>query len=123
MAPRRTSASAPTAEPEPNSLPTFNGSQLDLNKWLRDLSNSQHLFEADLAYFLVTGCSVTSSGKTAVVSAEHSALLNNVPLRARRHSADSCGQLQTLWGVCMERVWGRPLGYVTLWDPKEHFSE
>ena len=21
------------------------------------------------------------------------------------------------------RVWGRPLGYVTLWDPKEHFSE
>ena len=47
----------------------------------------------------------------------------NVPLRACRHSADSCGQLQTLWGVCMERVWGRPLGYVTLWDPKEHFSE
>ena len=38
-------------------------------------------------------------------------------------AADSCGQLQTLWGVCMERVWGRPLGYVTLWDPKEHFSE
>ena len=46
-----------------------------------------------------------------------------VPLRARRHSADSCGHLQTLWGVCTRRVWGRPLGYVTLWDPKEHFSE
>ena len=86
MAPRRASASAAPADPEPNTLPTFNGSQLDLLKWLRDLSNSQHLFEADLAYFIVTGCSVTSSGKTAVVSPEHSVLLNNDIIRQQEFS-------------------------------------
>ena len=86
MAPRRASATATNAEPEPNSLPSFNGSQLDLLKWLRDLSNCQHLFEADLAYFLVTGCSVTSAGKTAVVSPEHSALLNNDIIRQQEFS-------------------------------------
>ena len=86
MAPRRASAPATPADPEPNTLPTFNGSQLDLLKWLRDLSNSQHLFEADLAYFIVTGCSVTSSGKTAVVSPEQSILLNNDIVRQQEYS-------------------------------------
>ena len=86
MAPRRDSAPAANADPEPNALPTFNGSQLELLKWLRNLSNCQHLFEADLAYFLVTGCSVTSSGKTAVVSPEHSVLLNNDIIRQQEFS-------------------------------------
>ena len=38
----------------------------------------------------------------------------------------TCRQLQTLADTltfCTERVWGRPPGYVTLWDPKKHFSE
>ena len=69
MAPRRSSsvsaAAAPAADAELNQLPSFNGSQMELNKWLRDLANSQHLFESDVAYFLITGCSVTSAGKTA----------------------------------------------------------
>ena len=81
MAPRRnTSASAP-ADTELTALPSFNGSQMELNRWLRDLANSQHLFESDVAYFIITGCSVTSAGKTAVVSPEQSALLNNDIIR------------------------------------------
>ena len=30
---------------------------------------------------------------------------------------------QDFLALCTERVWGRPPGYVTLWDPKKHFSE
>ena len=87
MAPRRTtSASAESAGNEITELPSFNGSQMELNKWMRDLSNNQHLFESDIAYFLITGCSVTSSGKTAVISAEHSALLNNDIIRQQNYS-------------------------------------
>ena len=82
MAPRRgTSAPADSADSEVSNLPTFNGSQMELARWMRDLSNSQHLFESDIAYFIITGCSVTSAGKTAVVSAEQSALLNNDIIR------------------------------------------
>ena len=42
---------------------------------MRELSNSAHLFDADIAYLLHTGCGLTSSA-TAVISAEHSFLLN-----------------------------------------------
>ena len=50
------------------------------------------------------------------------------PPMSRSAHADNCRHLVTLadtFGVllCGERVWGRPPGYVTLWDPKEHFSE
>ena len=87
MAPRRSvSASAAEADTEPKLLPSFNGSQMELNRWLRDLANSQHLFESDVAYFLITGCSVTSAGKTAVVSPEQSALLNNEIIRQQEYS-------------------------------------
>ena len=87
MAPRRgTNVSASAADTEPNALPCFNGSQMELNRWLRDLANSQHLFESDIAYFLVTGCSVTSAGKTAVASAEQSILLTNDIIRQQEYS-------------------------------------
>ena len=41
---------------------------------MRELANCAHLFEADIAYLLHTGCGITSA-HTAVVSTEHSALL------------------------------------------------
>ena len=59
---------------------------MELNRWLRDLANSQNLFESDVAHFLLTGCSVTSAGKTVVVSAEQSALLNNDIIRQQEYS-------------------------------------
>ena len=65
----------PAAAEIPDSLPTTNGTLLDRASWLRNLSNCAHMFEADLAYLLHTGCGLTSSF-TAVISPEHSALLN-----------------------------------------------
>ena len=59
------------------SLPVFDGSQLSMAQWLRDLESAQHLFDSDVTYFLVTASAVTMQCKTAVLSPEHSLLLNN----------------------------------------------
>ena len=34
------------------SLPVFDGSQLAMAQWLRDLESAQHLFDSDVTYFL-----------------------------------------------------------------------
>ena len=76
MAPRR-DASRPQQQAAADtsiSLPVTNGTQLERSSWLRDLANHAHLLEADVAYLLHTGCGITSSF-TAVISPEHSALL------------------------------------------------
>ena len=76
MAPRRDSQqSQQQAAADTQNLPTTNGTVLERSSWLRELSNSAHLFEADIAYLLHTGCGLTSAF-TAVVSTEHSFLLN-----------------------------------------------
>ena len=75
MAPRRESqAQQQQAAADPTTLPTTNGTVLHRASWLRELSNNSHLFDSDIAYLLHTGCSITSSF-TAVISPEHSALL------------------------------------------------
>ena len=78
MAPRRDAQhnqqQSSAAEPI-SSLPTTNGTLIDRASWMRELSNSAHLFDADIAYLLHTGCGLTSSA-TAVISTEHSFLLN-----------------------------------------------
>ena len=62
-------------EPE-NKLPLWDGTHLTGLPWLRELEACEHLFDADIAYYLRTGAVVTSAAKTAVCSMEHSALLN-----------------------------------------------
>ena len=76
MAPRRDAQqSQQQAAADTQTLPSTNGTVLERASWLRELANCAHLFEADVAYLLHTGCGLTSSF-TAVVSAEHSFLLN-----------------------------------------------
>ena len=67
-------------------LPSFDGSQLAIAQWLRDLEGYQHLFDADVAYFLVTGAAVTSQGKAAILSPEHSKLLEEGNVQAANYS-------------------------------------
>ena len=78
MAPKRDAVQRQqhaAAEP-PSSLPTTtNGTLLDRSSWLQELANCAHLFESDVAYLLHTGCGLTSV-HTAVITPEHSALLN-----------------------------------------------
>ena len=75
MAPRRESqAQQQQAAADSTQLPTTNGTVLHRASWLRELSNNSHLFDSDIAYLLHTGCGITSSF-TAVISPEHSALL------------------------------------------------
>ena len=65
------------AEPDRTALPLWDGTQLSGLPWLRELEANEHLLDADVSYFLRTGAVVTSAAKTAVSSAEHSALLKN----------------------------------------------
>ena len=58
-------------------LPTFDGSQIALAHWLRELVRYEHLLPAELAYWLVTGAANTAAGKTAVLSVHHAHLLHN----------------------------------------------
>ena len=85
MAPRRQAQAEQhsAAEPSPT-LPTTNGTVLDRASWLRELSNNAHLFDADVAYMLHTGCGLTSSF-TAVVSHEHSVLLTHGYVQAQNY--------------------------------------
>ena len=73
--------------PEPDtaqSLPCWNGTQIDAPNWLRDLESNEHLLDADVAFYLQTGCVVTNAGKTAVISPEQSALLQQDIIRKKR---------------------------------------
>ena len=58
-------------------LPTFDGSQIALANWLRELQRFEHLLPSELAYWLVTGSANTAAGKTAVLSVHHAYLLYN----------------------------------------------
>ena len=64
-----------TASSDTDKMPTTDGSSLALAQWLRDLEAAQHLFDSDVAYFLVTASAIASNCKTAVLSREHSKLL------------------------------------------------
>ena len=65
-----------TSESETDqSLPLWNGTQIDAPDWLRELEAGEHLLDADVAFFLQTGCVVVGNGKTAVASYHQSALL------------------------------------------------
>ena len=75
MARRSTQPAAESDQTESDNLPVFDGSQLAMAQWLRDLEAAQHLFDSDVTYFLVTATAVTSQCKTAVLSPEHSLLL------------------------------------------------
>ena len=70
------SAAACTDNVPATELPLTDGSQLHMSQWLRDLDNAQHLFDADVAYFLVTASALANNCKTAVVSPHHSRLLD-----------------------------------------------
>ena len=70
--------------PEPETaqnLPCWDGTQITAPNWLRDLESNEHLFDADVAFYLQTGCVVTNAGKTAVISPEQSALLQQDIIR------------------------------------------
>ena len=58
-------------------LPLWDGTHLTGLPWLRELEANEHLFDSDVAYFLRTAAVVSSAAKTAVSSAEHSALLKH----------------------------------------------
>ena len=58
-----------------DSLPTFDGTQLDLGIWLRSLGNLQHLLPQDLVYFVITGAFAGRDHKTVVCSLHHGLLL------------------------------------------------
>ena len=69
-----------------NLLPLWDGTHLTGLPWLRELEASEHLFEADVAYYLRTAAVVTSAAKTAVSSKEHAALLKNDIVRKQQYS-------------------------------------
>ena len=72
---RSSSAAADPAVLTDEQLPTFDGSQIALANWLRELQRYEHLLPAELAYWLVTGSANTAAGKVAVFSAQHAHLL------------------------------------------------
>ena len=75
MPPRRPTAAAADTDQTAEELPTFDGSQVQLSQWFRELLRYQHLLPAELAYYLVTGAANAAQGKTAVVSVQHAHLL------------------------------------------------
>ena len=54
--------------------------------WLRDLEGAQHLFDADVAYFLTTASAINSQSKTVVMTAEHSRLLTTGQIELKNYS-------------------------------------
>ena len=76
---------ADTTEPE-SKLPLWDGTHLTGLPWLRELEACEHLFDADVAYYLRTAAVVTSAAKTAVSSLEHSALLSQDIIRKQNYS-------------------------------------
>ena len=47
-----------------------------MSRFLRDLEGTQHLFDSDVSYFLVSASAITTSCKTVVLSREHSRILD-----------------------------------------------
>ena len=66
-------------------LPLWDGTHLTGLPWLRELEACEHMFDADVAYYLRTGAVVTSAAKTAVSSLEHSALLSQDIIRKQNY--------------------------------------
>ena len=84
---RSSSTAADSAVPGTDEqLPTFDGSQIALANWLRELQRYEHLLPAELAYFLITGAANTSAGKTAVLSVHHAHLLHNNLIEQHNYS-------------------------------------
>ena len=55
-------------------LPSFDGTLTNLNTWLDDLNDSEHLLEAELVTLLHTGCAISRSGRTVACSRAHAQL-------------------------------------------------
>ena len=83
MPPTRTSSAAADSTVSTEMLPTFDGSQVALASWHRELRRFEHLLSPDLAYWVVTGAANTAAGKTAVMSAHHAHLLINNLMEAQ----------------------------------------
>ena len=66
-------------------LPTCSGAHLEFAQWFRDLLHYSYLFEADVAFFLASGSSVTNNGKTAVLNTEHGLLLGRKIIKAKNY--------------------------------------
>ena len=81
-------STADTAESD-NKLPLWDGTHLTGLPWLRELEACEHMFDADVAYYLRTAAVVTSSAKTAVSSLEHSALLSQDIIRKQSYSVSN----------------------------------
>ena len=80
------SSVADTVPDSTASLPTTDGSQMRHAAWLRDLEGAQHLFDADVAYFLTTASAINSQSKTVVMTAEHSRLLTTGQVELKNYS-------------------------------------
>ena len=52
-------------------LPSFDGTLTNLNGWLDDLNDSEHLLEAEIVTLLHTGCAISRSGRTVACSRAH----------------------------------------------------
>ena len=70
-------AAATEADTPMEQLPTFDGTQLDMGIWLRQLLNCVHLLPSDLAYYAITGAHATRDHKTVVLSLKHGILLKS----------------------------------------------
>ena len=55
-------------------LPSFDGTLTNLNSWLDDLNDSEHLLEAEVVTLLHTGCAISRSGRTVASSRAHAHL-------------------------------------------------
>ena len=55
-------------------LPSFDGTLTNLNGWLDDLNDSEHLLEAEVVTLLHTGCAISRSGRTVACSRAHAQL-------------------------------------------------
>ena len=82
----RSSAKSTEADSDKYALPTWDGTHLTGLQWLRELEANEHLFDADVAYFLRTAAVVSSAAKTAVSSAEHCALLRHNIISRQNYS-------------------------------------
>ena len=59
---------------------------MDIAQWSRDLLNSSHLFDAEIAYFLATASWITNQGKTAVLNIEHGILLSRKIIQKQNYT-------------------------------------
>jgi len=55
-------------------LPSFDGTLTNLNSWLDDLNDSEHLLEAEVVTLLHTGCAISRSCRIVACSRAHAQL-------------------------------------------------